>query len=157
MADPILNHSEVILKKAGAREFLSYGRMGVWLTLTNQRLIVQPLLGREVSYPLSHVSRAGQIDYYSQGSITSVKALRLDFDNGGVLLFGLGGELPWVQAIEQARTGAPDMPYTTPPAPQTMPSGPSKIALIGLILGPIALCSMTALIILVIVLSRFLR
>jgi len=124
MTDPILNPGETVIRKAGGREYLSLGRVSAWLTLTNQRLIVQRLLGATSYYPLSHVTKVGIFDYRPPQALIVLfpfKLLRIDFDNGGAILFGLYEMPAWIQAIEQARVGVPQMPYTTttPPIPQS--------------------------------------
>ena len=57
MADSILSEDETLIKKAGGGEYLSLGQMSAWLTLTNQRLTIQTILGATSYYPLSHVTK----------------------------------------------------------------------------------------------------
>ena len=125
MTNPILNQGETVIRKARGREYLSLGRNSAWLTLTNQRLILQRLLGADSSYPLSHVTTVGIFEYRPVLQLISLlpfKLLRIDFDNGGTILFGLYEMPAWIQAIEQAKVSAPEMPYTNAipsPIPQS--------------------------------------
>jgi hypothetical protein len=129
MSDPILNLGEVVIRKAGGREYVSTWRVSAWLTLTNQRLIIQRLFGDSSSYPLSHVTQAIEYEYWPPSifAIISFKLLRIDFDNGGALLFGLSGLPDWIQAIDQAKVNAPQMPYTTTPIPRAFRSSAPKL------------------------------
>jgi hypothetical protein len=84
-----------------------------------------------------------------------LKLLRIDFDNGGAILFGLYGIPAWIQAIEQAKVSAPQMPYTTaapPPIPQYRVRTPVW-PLIAIVAGSIMVFCLGALILLVILIN----
>ena len=105
MSDSILNQGEVIIRKEDAKEYVSAGRYSSSLCLTNQRIITKRLLGSGATYPLSH--------------------------NGGVILFGLSSDKNvWIQAIEQARVNATELPYETIPPQATASSNPSPSKLL---------------------------
>ena len=146
MTDPILYQGEAVIKKTGAREYLSFGRNSAWLTLTNQRLIIQRLLGADSSYPLSHVTTIGIFEYrplLAMISLFPLKLLRIDFDNGGTILFGLYEMPAWIQAIEQAKVSAPEMPYTTatpPLMPQSGARTPAWMLIVMAATSIMALC-----------------
>ena len=149
MTDPILNQGETVIRKAGGREYLSFGRYTAWLTLTNQRLIIQRLYGANLYYPLSHVTKVGIFEYWpplALISLSSLKLLRIDFDNGGTILFGLYEKPTWIQAIEQAKVSAPEMPYTsaTPPLiPQSGARTPPWMLIVIAATSIIAFCTGT--------------
>ena len=130
--------------RTDAREHVSYyGRYSARLTLTTQRLVVRRLLtGGETSYPLSHVTAVGTAKY---GSLVQATLLRIDFDDGGAIFFGIY-ELPaWIQAVEQARAAAPQLPYTAAaPRPWTSGrSGPNWVAVALVALGMLVFCCVT--------------
>jgi hypothetical protein len=148
MSDPILNQGEVLIRKEGGREYVSAGRYSAWLYLTSQRIIIKRLLGGDAAYPLSHMIKADIAEHHpSPFSLKNFKLLRLNFDNGGAILFGLSGDKSaWIQSIEQARANAADLPYTTtPPAFTRSASSPIflwvALAIFGLC--SIATCILT--------------
>ncbi len=117
MSDPILNQGEVIIRKEGGMEYVSMGRYSAWLYLTSQRIIIKRFIGGAPSYPLSHMTKADIAEYQpSPLAFINYKLLRVSFDNGGAILFGLGSDKSaWIRSIEQAKVNAPDLPYTTAP------------------------------------------
>lgn len=118
MSNPILSQGEVIVRKTGGMEYVGVGRISAWLTLTNHRIIIQRMLRDPVDYPLSHVTHVGAYEHWSTPlTLIPHKLLRLDFDNGGAIFFGLTGLSDWIQIIEQTRVNASRMPFTTMPEP----------------------------------------
>lgn len=123
MSDPSLNPGETFIKKTGGREYFGIGRYTAWLTLTNQRIILQRITGAAAYYPLSHVTRVSEYEHWqSPFSILPYKLLRIDFDNGGAVVFGVSDLLTWIRIIEAARIDAPEMPYITAPIDSKLPS-----------------------------------
>ncbi len=99
------------------KEYDSRGWAGAWLTLTNQRLIVQRFFGKPLSYPLSRVTQIIEYDYWPPlVAFFPHKILRIDLDNGGSLLLGMLGLQIWMQEIQRLQAGALHLPYTTAPS-----------------------------------------
>lgn len=117
MTNPLPTPDEIVIRKAGAKEYNNRGWISAWFTLTNQRLIVQRLLGKAVSYPLSHITQISEYEYWPPlVALFSWKILRIDFDNGGTLLVGQLELQTWIQEIQRAKASAPQLPYTTAPS-----------------------------------------
>jgi len=130
MSEPILDQSEVLIRKEGGMEYVSAGRYSAWLYLTSQRVIVKRLVGKAMAYPLSHLTKVDTIEYHpSTFSLTNFNLLRISFDNGGSVLFGLSSNKSvWIQAIEKAKSSAPELQYSTIP-PEFTKSATSPVLL----------------------------
>lgn len=125
-----LSADETILlsdeKAAHAKNsLLGYNVIFGTLWLTSQRIVFQSsLFGGVIAYPLSHIAKASRADVhiYSRVSVggfasttTYDAALYLEFDNGGKE-YVIPKEIDaWASAILEARSAAPELPYSQMP------------------------------------------
>lgn len=144
MSSVQIKPDEQVIRKEGGRLYRSGGRSSAWLTLTNQRLIVEAFLGGTSAYPLSRVTQVSETE--APAMLISFKLLNVTFENGDSIHFGLNSRVDfWINLIEEARRNAPDLPDE--PMPEPRPAGPPS-ALPKILIGMIAaavlcICFMT--------------
>jgi hypothetical protein len=156
MSDPILNQGEVIIRKEDAREYVGVERYSAWLYLTNQRIILNRMIGRSAAYPLSHITKAEIVNYKPISfALTGVNLLQISFDNGSAVRFNLSSDKSvWIRSIEQAKVNAPDLPYTTIPPEYTKSAPTSKFLWIAALIISLCLFASCTLILVALMLLR---
>jgi hypothetical protein len=134
MSSVQIKPGEQVIRKEGGRLYSSGGRSSAWLTLTNQRLIVETFLGGTSVYPLSRVAQVSQVE--APAALVSFKLLNVTFDNGDSIRFGLNSRVDfWINLVEEARRNAPNLPDE--PMPEPRPAGP-PLALLKILIGMLA-------------------
>ncbi len=147
--ETILNSDE---KAAHAKNsLLGYNVIFGTLWLTSQRIVFQSsLFGSILAYPLSHTVNASRADVHiyskvSAGDFTSTTTydagLHVEFDNGGKEYF-IPKELDaWAAAIQEAKSTAPDLPYSQmPPRRSAVEEGKRGLwVILGIMAGMVLL------------------
>lgn len=141
-----------------------YGRL--WLT--DQRIVFKSaLLGSTLSYPLSRVAKAERVEVnishrQSQYSFRNYDAaLYIEFDNGGkeYFLTPANDILDWAAAISNAKSTAPNLPFSqTPPSRSAVEQGSRGLGVIvGIMvgIGLLFICTVLACVGLPLLLSMF--
>ncbi len=164
MADfPLAFHpNETILNSDGKaahakNSLLGYNVIFGTLWLTSQRIVFQPSpFGGILAYPLSHIASASKADVHiystvSAGGFASTTTyeagLHVEFDNGGKEYFIPTEIDAWAAAIREAKSSAPDLPYTQmPPRRSAVEEGKRGLwVILGIMAGIIFLFLCTAL------------
>ncbi len=153
-----LNAYETVLNSDEKAAYVKNGLIGYnaiygTLWLTSQRIVFQPsLFGNALSYPLSHIGKAVRANVSlarktSQYSFQSYDAaLYVEFDNGGKEYFIPKDIDAWVAALLEAKTFAPNLPFTqTPPSRSAVEEGNRGLWIIlGIMFGIVLLFICTA-------------
>ena len=148
-----LNANETILKTDEHAAHVKNNALGYnviygTLWLTDQRLVFRSaVLASTLSYPLRRVSSAARKEVsisqrqtqYSARSYDA--ALYVEFDNGGKEYFLTDDLLAWAEAILNARSAAPDLPFTQmPPTRSAVEQGSRGLWItIGILAGIVLL------------------